>query len=97
MRRILIDRARHKNSRKAGGEYQRAELIDIEAPADPSFADVLALHEALAKLEQKDPRAVVQTVTDALACRTESVRLQEVVEYEASISWPHHQILLPSG
>src|SRR5262249_18261901 len=56
MRRILIERARHKNSQKAGGQYQRAELVDIEAPADPAFADLLALHEALARLEQKDRR-----------------------------------------
>ena len=56
MRRILIERARHKNSQKAGGAYQRAELADIEAPADPSFTDMLALHEALAKLELKDRR-----------------------------------------
>ena len=56
MRRILIDRARHKNSQKAGGQYQRAELVDIVAPADPAFSDMLALHEALTKLEQKDRR-----------------------------------------
>ncbi len=56
MRRILIERARHKNSQKAGGQYERAELVDIEAPADPAFVDMLALHEALAKLEQKDRR-----------------------------------------
>jgi len=56
MRRILIERARHKMSQKGGGAYQRAELADIEAPADPSFTDMLALHEALAKLELKDRR-----------------------------------------
>lgn len=56
MRRILIERARHKNSQKAGGQHQRAELPDIEAPSDPSFTDMLTLHEALARLEQKDRR-----------------------------------------
>jgi RNA polymerase sigma factor (TIGR02999 family) len=56
MRRILIERARHKHSQKAGGSYQRAEIADIEAPSDPSFTDVLALHEALDKLERKDRR-----------------------------------------
>ena len=56
MRRILIDRARHKNSQKAGGQRQREELIDIAAPADPAFTDILALHEALTKLEAKDAR-----------------------------------------
>jgi len=56
MRRILIERARHKHSQKAGGAYRRAEITDIEAPTDPSFTDILALHEALAKLEVKDRR-----------------------------------------
>jgi len=56
MRRILVERARHKNSIKAGGELRRVELAD--AAADPSELpeDLLALHEALAKLEQKDRR-----------------------------------------
>jgi RNA polymerase sigma factor (TIGR02999 family) len=56
MRRILVERARHRNSQKAGGQYERVDLIDIEAPADAAFLDMLALHEALAKLEQKDRR-----------------------------------------
>ena len=56
MRRILIERARHKHNQKAGGAYRRAEITDIEAPTDPSFTDILALHEALAKLEVKDRR-----------------------------------------
>ncbi|WP_171476163.1 sigma-70 family RNA polymerase sigma factor [Frigoriglobus tundricola] len=56
MRRILVERARHRSSQKAGGRYERVELIDIEAPADPAFADLLALHDALVKLEQKDQR-----------------------------------------
>jgi RNA polymerase sigma factor (TIGR02999 family) len=56
MRRILIERARHKNTQKAGGRYERADLPDIAAPADPTWSDVLALNEALSKLEQKDRR-----------------------------------------
>lgn len=56
MRRILIERARYKQSQKAGGAYQREEIADIEAPADPSFTDLLALHEALDKLELRDRR-----------------------------------------
>src|SRR5213079_3173114 len=30
MRRILVERARHKRSLKAGGDWQRQELADIE-------------------------------------------------------------------
>jgi RNA polymerase sigma factor (TIGR02999 family) len=55
MRRILVERARHKKTLKAGGEFQRIELSDVETP-DNTFDDLLALHEALEKLEQKDRR-----------------------------------------
>lgn len=55
MRRILVENARRKRTEKRGGPLQRHDLdaIDIEAPA-PS-QDLLALDEALAKLEAEDP------------------------------------------
>ena len=56
MRRILIERARHKMSLKAGGGQQRVEMVDLEAPADTPPEDLLALQEALQKLETKDRR-----------------------------------------
>jgi RNA polymerase sigma factor (TIGR02999 family) len=56
MRRILIESARHKQSRKAGGGLRR---VDLDAAA-PSVAgidiDLIALDAALEKLERKDPR-----------------------------------------
>jgi RNA polymerase sigma factor (TIGR02999 family) len=56
MRRILVERARHLRSRKAGGGRRPQELPDIElADAGPRL-DLLALHEALTKLEQQDRR-----------------------------------------
>jgi RNA polymerase sigma factor (TIGR02999 family) len=56
MRRILVDRARHKMSLKAGGGHRRVELADVEAEADMPCEDLLALQEALEKLEKKDRR-----------------------------------------
>jgi RNA polymerase sigma factor (TIGR02999 family) len=56
MRRILVERARHKQSLKAGGGLQRQELPDIELADAGRHLDLLALHEALTKLEQQDPR-----------------------------------------
>jgi RNA polymerase sigma factor (TIGR02999 family) len=56
MRRILVDRARHKRTLKAGGSLRRQELPDIAAPAGEPGVDFLALNEALEKLEQHDPR-----------------------------------------
>jgi RNA polymerase sigma factor (TIGR02999 family) len=56
MRRILVERARHKHSLKAGGDRQREELLDIEAPSSEPDIDLLALNEALKKFESLDKR-----------------------------------------
>jgi len=56
MRRILIDRARHKNTLRAGGEMERVDLDQVEPVAEGRGVDLLALNEALERLEQCDPR-----------------------------------------
>jgi RNA polymerase sigma factor (TIGR02999 family) len=56
MRRILVENARHKRSQKAGGEWQRLELSDVEPAMRSPPVDVLGLSEALDKLESKDAR-----------------------------------------
>lgn len=57
MRRILIERARKKQSVKYGGERKRINLdavtLGVESPAD----DILALDEALRELEGHDRQA----------------------------------------
>lgn len=57
MRNILVDRARAKAATKRGGDRVREDvtprLLSAPAPSD----DLLAVHEALEKLEQVDPRA----------------------------------------
>jgi RNA polymerase sigma factor (TIGR02999 family) len=57
MRRILVDQARHKRSRKRGGELARQDLdgLDIALPEIPE--DVLALDEALTRLAATDKTA----------------------------------------
>jgi RNA polymerase sigma factor (TIGR02999 family) len=56
MRRILIEHARHKHSRKRGGDRHRLDL-DTAAPAAPEpDEDLLALDAALHKLAQHDSR-----------------------------------------
>jgi RNA polymerase sigma factor (TIGR02999 family) len=56
LRRILIDHARGVNAAKRGGGQARVTLADVGlAPAQN--IDVLALDEALTRLEQLDPRA----------------------------------------
>jgi RNA polymerase sigma factor (TIGR02999 family) len=55
MRRILIDVARSKASLKRGGQFSRIDLSpDLESPADDPV-NLLALDEALQKLEADYP------------------------------------------
>ncbi|MBN8639087.1 MAG: sigma-70 family RNA polymerase sigma factor [Anaerolineae bacterium] len=56
MRRILIDRARQRQRLKRGGNRRRVELPDAALATEPESDDLLALEEALARLEAKDPR-----------------------------------------
>jgi RNA polymerase sigma factor (TIGR02999 family) len=57
MRRILIDRARHRQTRKAGGGRRRLDLDDIEPALEDENGDrLLVLDEALRQLEAEDPR-----------------------------------------
>jgi RNA polymerase sigma factor (TIGR02999 family) len=56
MRQILIDRARRKAAQKYGGDQQRASADDSDIVIQPPSVDLLALDEALGKLEARDPR-----------------------------------------
>ncbi|TKJ34461.1 MAG: RNA polymerase subunit sigma [Planctomycetes bacterium B3_Pla] len=64
MRRILIERARHKQRMKHGGDRRKIDLDDatlaIEGPSD----DVIAVDEALTKLGRED-----QVVADLVKMR----------------------------
>jgi RNA polymerase sigma factor (TIGR02999 family) len=56
MRRILIEAARRKKSLRAGGEFDRISIHESEFAADGESDDLLALDEALQKLEAQSPR-----------------------------------------
>jgi RNA polymerase sigma factor (TIGR02999 family) len=62
MRRILVERARERAAVKHGGGAQRVTLDDAAALCDAPSLEVLALDEALAKLEAHDARKA-QVVT----------------------------------
>ena len=58
MRRILIDRARQKNSAKRGGSFRRVPLDNgpsLVAPEGEPAENLLTLDEALRQLELEDP------------------------------------------
>ncbi len=58
MRRILVERARNQARLKRGGGRERLSLSDVAPAADTGLdsADVLALDEALGRLETENPR-----------------------------------------
>jgi RNA polymerase sigma factor (TIGR02999 family) len=56
MRRILVDRARRRRAKKRGGGRPPSALGDVIAASPTDQIDVLALDEALTKLERESPR-----------------------------------------
>src|SRR5262249_39131549 len=57
MRRILVEQARHKQSRRHGGlSHRGANLDDLPGPDALDPLKVLAVHEALDRLAEKSPR-----------------------------------------
>ena len=56
MRRILIEQARRRGRLKRGGDRERVELDDACAAIVDPTTDVLAVDEALTRLEAHDPR-----------------------------------------
>ena len=56
MRRILVERARHYQRIKHGGAGERVELDSGIMRVDPALTDLVAVDEALTRLEQTDPR-----------------------------------------
>lgn len=55
MRRILVDKARHRARRKHGGGLRRQELPADLVGADQPSDDLVAIDAAVAKLAQRDP------------------------------------------
>ena len=55
MRRILVDRARHKLSIKSGGKRERMDIENLDLAAATPDDKVLLVDEALNKLEAEDP------------------------------------------
>lgn len=56
MRRILVERARHYERIKHGSGAERVDLDSGILRADPALTDLVAVDEALTRLERTDPR-----------------------------------------
>lgn len=55
MRRILVKNARRKGRIKRGGEFQRVDFEGLEIADDQPDERILAIDEALKRLENEDP------------------------------------------
>ena len=55
MREILVDQARRRAANKRGGNLKRRDLQSDDLPIESPVEDILALDEALKKLELQDP------------------------------------------
>jgi len=56
MREILVDQARRKGRPKHGAGLKRVEVGEIAMPEELPVQDIVAVHEALKRLEAEDPR-----------------------------------------
>ncbi len=56
MRRILVEAARRKARPKRGGDRERVDLEDADMAIEPPGEDLVALDEALSRMEADDPR-----------------------------------------
>jgi RNA polymerase sigma factor (TIGR02999 family) len=91
MRRILVNRARAKHRRKRGGGRERIDLdlaaVAVDSPGD----DLLALDEALEKLEREDPTcaALVKLRFFAGLAHEEAARALGVPRRTADRHWAY--------
>jgi RNA polymerase sigma factor (TIGR02999 family) len=56
MRQILVDHVRNRSAQKRGGAYQRVALDAVADAIQERYTDIIAIHEALERLEQLEPR-----------------------------------------
>ena len=80
MRRILVERARHKGRIQHGGGLRRVDLLDADAVAPTEDEQVLLLDEALTRLAAARPQAAELVKLRFFAGLT----LEEIAPYSPS-------------
>src|SRR5262245_44573729 len=89
MRRILADGARRRHAHKRGGALERIELPELPGPSPDDPLDLLALDEALRKLEALHPQKaqVVQLRFFAGCSLEETAELLGIARATAQRHW----------
>jgi RNA polymerase sigma factor (TIGR02999 family) len=93
MRRILVERARRKRSRKNGGGFspQNSNLDDVPGPESRDPLEVLAVHEALDQFAAKAPRkAELVKLRYFLGCTmAEAAQVLGIAQSTAEEDWTY--------
>ena len=99
MRRILVERARNKHSLKGGGDHRRQDLPDIPIEAPVTDIDLLALDEALKKLEKADKRKaeLVKLRFFAGLTAAEAAEALGISSSTADNDWAYASLLASAG
>ena len=99
MRNVIVDEAREHLAQRRGGDLEQVTLDTIAAAslaADEPDAQVLAMHDALARLEQIDPVAaeVVELRYFGGYTETEIAEALDVTERTVRRDWEKARLLL---
>jgi RNA polymerase sigma factor (TIGR02999 family) len=91
MRRILIDRARRKRRLKHGGEMRRVDFTTLDVASQTDDEQLLAVDEALQKLEARDPvgAQLIKLRFFAGLPNVEAARLLGIPERTAKRTWAY--------
>lgn len=91
MRRILVDRARHKLSLKAGGKVERVPLEDLDLAAATTDERILLVDQSLERLEKEDPESarVIALKFFGGLTNKEVANILEVTERSVERQWAY--------
>jgi RNA polymerase sigma factor (TIGR02999 family) len=100
MRQILINRAHRKQAEKHGAGRRRQELIDAVLASEPPPERLLALDEALKRLEEIDPRKAKVVMLRYFAglnieCTAKSLNLSPATvkrDWQFARTWLHREM-----
>jgi len=100
MREILSDRARHRGRARHGGDLRDVRVDDVVLSVEPPTDDVVALHEALARLGTLDPRKAeivglryFEGLTERQTAQTLGISTRTVErEWRSSRAWLFDQL-----
>src|SRR5262249_7209842 len=87
----LVESARHKSRLKRGGALERIDLPELAEPAQENPVDLLALDEALKKLETQHPQKahVVKLRFFAGCSLEETAQMLGISRATAQRSWAY--------